>query len=315
MTTLVERVAADLAADRPWEVEEAARRLAADAPADMPAAAVLFYGSVLRTRKLDDLLDFYVLTDGEARAPLVWPRVTFHEINLGTRIVRAKVATMPLAIFRDAAEGRRLDTTIWTRFCQPSALAWSRDDTATGHVVRAIASATVTAAGYAAVLGPKAASAEDFWTALFECTYHTEFRVEAPGRNATIVSHAPDRYARLLPLAWTEAGIPFVRDGDRLRPDVPFALCLALVDGWRRRQAVGKALNIIRLVKAAFTFQGAGRYALWKIDRHTGVHIEPTRWRQDHPVLAAPGVLWHLFRATRPKPRQESRQQPLRRAA
>ncbi|MFT3967414.1 MAG: hypothetical protein QM690_16190 [Sphingobium sp.] len=298
MNALAERVATDLAADRPWEVEEAARQLAAVEPGSV---AILFYGSVLRTRKLDDLLDFYVLTESAGRGPLVWPRVTFHEMRVGNRIVRAKVATMPLALFRDAAAGRRLDTTIWTRFCQPCALAWSRDAAAAGHVVHAVASAIVTAAAYAAVLGPKAAQPADFWTALFECTYHTEFRVEAPGRSALIVSHAPGHYADLLTLAWDAAGIAWTREGDAVRPCMPFALCLALVDGWWRRQSMGKALNIVRLVKAAFTFAGAGRYALWKIERHTGVRIEPTRWRQDHPVLAAPGVLWQLFRA-RPRP-------------
>ena len=301
MTGLTDRVSAALTAELPWEVVEAARHLAGT-----DAAAVLFYGSVLRTGRLDDLLDFYVLTDAAGKGPLIWPHVTFHEIRAGGRIVRAKVATMPIATFASAAEGRRLDTTIWTRFCQPAALAWSRDAAATRQVVGAVAAAIVTAAGYAAVLGPKSARPEDFWTALFECTYHTEFRVEAPGRSALIVSHAPDHYADMLPLAWAAAGIPYARDDDRLRPDVPLPLCLALVDGWLRRQSAGKALNILRLLKAAFTFEGAGRYALWKIERHTGVHVEPTRWRTGHPVLAAPGVLWHVYRAKR-RPRHLSR--------
>lgn len=303
---LIDRVAADLAADRPREVEEAAALLAAQPH----AAAILFYGSVLRTRKLDDLLDFYVLTDGPERAPFIWPRVTFRELRVGSRIVRAKVATMPLSVFARAAEGRLLDTTIWTRFCQPSALVWSRDGMAASAVTRAVAAAVVTAAGYAAVLGPKAATPATFWTTLFDCTYHTEFRVEAAGRSASIVGHAPSRYADLLPLAWAESGIGFARDGESLRPDIPYRLCLTLADGWWRRAAVGKLLNIVRLMKAAFTFAGAGRYALWKIERHTGVHIEPTRWREEHPVLAAPGVLWQLYRArSRPRP------QPIQRTA
>lgn len=295
MTGLTDRVAADLAAPRPPEVEDAARLLASEGA----CVAVLFYGSVLRTHRLDDLLDFYVLTDGPERAPWIWPRVTFRELRVGARIVRAKVASMPLSIFTRAAEGRYLDMTIWTRFCQPSALAWRRDMNAERAVIRAITSAIVTAAGYAAMLGPRMATAGDYWTGLFENTYHTEFRVEAPGRSATIVAHAPDRYAEMLPLAWDAAGIAYAHDGDALRPALPDHLCRTLAQGWLQRAAVGKALNVTRLMKAAFTFEGAGRYALWKIERHTGVHVEPTRWNERHPVLAAPGVLLQVARARR----------------
>ena len=60
---------------------------------------------------------------------------------------------------------------------------------------------------------------------------------------------------------------------------------------------MGKSLNVARLIKAAFTFEGAARYAAWKIERHTGVAVPLTPWREKHPVLAAPGVLWDLWRA------------------
>jgi hypothetical protein len=53
---------------------------------------------------------------------------------------------------------------------------------------------------------------------------------------------------------------------------------------------------MLRLLKAAWTFDGATRYALWKIERHSGVHIPLTPWRERHPVLAAPGVLYRLWR-------------------
>jgi hypothetical protein len=292
MSPLRERVAAGLAAELPAQVVEFAARLADQTG----AVAALFYGSVLRTGKLDELLDFYVLTDA-ARAPLIWPRISFPEIPVEGRVIRAKVATMPLSTFADAASGRRLDTTIWTRFCQPSALAWARDEEVAREVTDAVASAVVTAAGYAAVGGPEVGPPGSFWTALFDRTYHVELRVEAPGRSAAIVGHAPGHYADLLPLAWAEAGIAFSREGDALRPQVPAPMGRALASSWRRRAVLGKPLNILRLFKAAFTLRDAGGYALWKIERHTGVHVEATRWRREHPILAAPGVLWQLSRA------------------
>lgn len=59
---------------------------------------------------------------------------------------------------------------------------------------------------------------------------------------------------------------------------------------------MGKLLNITRLLKASTTFDGAARYAAWKIERHTGVSVKLTPWRERHPVLAAPGVLIGLWR-------------------
>ena len=38
-------------------------------------------------------------------------------------------------------------------------------------------------------------------------------------------------------------------------------------------------------------FQGASRYAAWKIQRHTGVEVEVTPFRERHPILSAPAVL------------------------
>ena len=68
---------------------------------------------------------------------------------------------------------------------------------------------------------------------------------------------------------------------------------------WRARRRLGKALNLLRLLKASTTFDGAARYAAWKIERHTGVPVTLTPWRERHPVLAAPGVLYDLWRKRR----------------
>jgi hypothetical protein len=68
---------------------------------------------------------------------------------------------------------------------------------------------------------------------------------------------------------------------------------------WRLRRALGKTLNAARLVRAAGTFDGAARYAAWKIERHTGVAVDVSPWREKHPVLAAPGVLWQVWRRSK----------------
>ena len=299
MTTLADFVAAELARPAPAAAAKAAQAIAER----LDGRAVLFYGSVLRTGDLDGVLDFYVLTDrpphrgfGAFVSRWLWPDVSYHEIDAGDRIVRAKVATMPLDTFRAAADGRFLDTTIWARFVQPVSLIWARDDAVQAPVGESVAAAAMTAARFAAALGPQEGLASDFWKALFRKTYATEFRVERPGREDQIIAYDRGRFDALLPLAWKAAGIHVDRDGETLRPVLPLDERRRLLSAWSKRARAGKPLNLARLAKAAFTFDGAARYALWKVERHTGLHVPLTPWRERHPILAAPGVLWRVWR-------------------
>ena len=91
-------------------------------------------------------------------------------------------------------------------------------------------------------------------------------------------------------------GVPFEARGRQISPMLSPRTALGLRWGWSLRQALGKPLNAARLIKAAFTFEGAARYAAWKIERHTGMVVPLTPWREKHPVLASPGVLWRLWR-------------------
>jgi len=257
-------------------------------------AAVLYYGSTLRTGDLSGLLDFYVLTRRPHRRGVhgvvervLWPEVSYHEFEG----LKAKVATLPLDVFRRAAEGRTLDTTIWTRFVQPAAIAWSGGDDAA--VTAAVAAAVKTASKYAAALGPGQGPAEAYWTALFRRTYAAEFRVESPDRADTVLGPNTGRFTRLLPLAWMAAGVDFSEMAGTYWPKKKG------LPGWGLRAAMGKPLNLARLAKAAFTFEGAAKYAAYKIEKHTGVALEVTPFRERHPILAAPGVLWTLRRARR----------------
>jgi len=259
------------------------------------ALAVLFYGSNLRTGSLDGVLDFYVLLSGAPEQGL-WPRVSYRERTVGTETLRAKIATMTLAKFTEAARGASLDTTIWARFVQPSALAWQRDERAGEAVAEAIAGAARTAARLAVALGPAKGRADDFWRALFRATYRAELRVEPAGREDSILSANSEHFAGLLPAALGSAGIPYAEHGATISPAVSDEERRGVLRWWRVRRRVGKPLNAARLMRAAGTFDGAARYAAWKIERHTGVAIELTPWRERHPVLASPGVLWRVWR-------------------
>jgi len=291
---LADRIEAELSQPAPDPVRAFAFSLANPAR----DAAVLYYGSSLRTGDLSGVLDFYRLTRAPHRRGLrglvervLWPEVSYHEAEIGGRRLRAKVATLTLHAFRRAAEGRTLDTTIWARFVQPVQRVWAADPAAASAARDAVTAAVRTASRYAAALGPRRGPPEAYWQALFRRTYAAEFRMETPDRADQLIAPAADRFAAVLPLAWREAGVVFEGiDGElrvSRRPRV----------AWPLRRAAGKPLNLLRLAKAAFTFDGAARYAAWKIARHTGVELEVTPFAERHPVLSAPAAWWRLRRA------------------
>jgi hypothetical protein len=286
---LAERIAARLSAPTQPAVADFARALA-DASG---AVAVLFYGSNLRTGSLEGVLDFYLLLPGTEESA-IWPRVSYHERAADGMTLRAKVATMRLATFARAASGELADTTIWARFVQPSALIWTADAATKAGVIGAIASAATTAARLAAALGPASGTAEDYWRALFRATYSAEFRVEKSGRENDILSVNAEHFEGLLPLALEAGGTAPGLEGTTLTPRMTPGERTKVLAWWKRRRRLGKPLNLLRLVKASTTFEGAARYAAWKIERHTGMPVKLTPFRERYPLLAAPQVLWDL---------------------
>jgi len=295
---LADRIAASIARAVDPAVAQFAAQLAGEEAPAAPALAVLFYGSNLRTGSREGVLDFYVLHAGPPETGM-WPRVSYREWDYQGERLRAKIAHMTLAMFARAAAGATIDTTIWARFVQPCALVWRRDDAARAAVENALAAAAITAARLAAAAGPLAGPEEDYWAALFRATYRAELRVEAPGRERSILDANAAHFAGLLGEAWAAGGIAFAAQGGQLTPALPPAQRAATLRWWNRRRRLGKPLNILRLMRASFTFDGAARYAAWKIERHTGVALEVTPWRERHPLLAAPGAVWQLWRTPR----------------
>lgn len=289
-------LAARIAATLEREVDPAVALFAARLADESQALAVLFYGSNLRTGSREGVLDFYVLTGGPPEKGM-WPRVSYREWDHDGERLRAKIATMTLAMFARAAAGDVIDTTIWARFVQPCALVWCRDAGAREQVEQALGAAAVTAAGLAAAVGPVAGAESDYWAALFRATYRAELRVEQPGRENSILDANAAHFSGLLALAWDAGGIGHSGKGEQLRPELSPRARAETLRWWQRRRRMGKPLNIARLVRASFTFDGAARYIAWKIERHTGLPVRLTPWRERHPLLAAPAVLWELSRA------------------
>lgn len=292
------RIAESLSAPVDPAVIHFARSLAEQAG----ARAVLFYGSNLRTGSLDGVLDFYVLLPGTDEAR-IWPTVSYcerpHPDSPERPIMRAKVATMCLSTFARAAEGETVDTTIWARFVQPCALVWQADDAARAEIEIAICQACRTAARLAAALGPEQGRAEDYWAALFRATYQAELRVEKQGRENDILSVNRDHFSGLLPLALAAGGVDPEGDGDMLAPKMTKADRQTILGWWKRRRRLGKPLNLLRLSKATTTFEGAARYAAWKVERHTGAKVEVTPFQERFPLAMAPHLLRVLWQHRR----------------
>lgn len=296
-------LAEELRCELPSAVTALAAQLAGRAHG--AAAAVLFYGSNLRDARLDGVLDFYVLLDRVGAWPgprlaalanrLLPPNVGYTEATLEGQVLRAKYALISVAQFRRGMSPAALDTTLWARFSQPCCCAWARSSADREAVTEAVRQAVVTAARWAADLGPAQGDALTYWRALFAHTYAAELRVEKGARGDDLVARDAERYARLLPEVWRAAGIAFESTAEgQLAPRLSPASRTVAARRWAVRRRLGKPLNIARLLKAAFTFDGAMDYALWKVERHSGVRPEVTAWQRRHPLLAAPGLYRRL---------------------
>jgi hypothetical protein len=49
-------------------------------------------------------------------------------------------------------------------------------------------------------------------------------------------------------------------------------------------------------MKATLTFENGVDYALWKIERQSGVHMKASPLQRRHPLIAAWPLVWKLWR-------------------
>ena len=292
--TLLSLVAAELAEPVDPRVSAMAAALAAAYP--QAARAVLFYGSCLRQRELDGLmLDFYlIVSDYRAaygkswKAPanrLIPPNVfPFEHDGLV-----AKYAVLSEADFERLNGPETLSVSVWARFAQPSRLVWSSNEAAAGRAARAVARAAPTLLGQARPLWDGGGDPLDLWRCAFTLTYSAELRAERTGRPASVVEADPERYRRFTGPAIAAAGIDLVAP-------VPPAERQRAEKRWAARRRAGKALTVLRLVKASGTYAGGIDYLAWKINRHAGTRIEIKPWQRRWPLVAAIGLLPRLLR-------------------
>jgi hypothetical protein len=247
--------------------------------------AVLAYGSALRdSAPSETLIDLYVLTGSSSdvssnplsrlACSLMPPNVYYTEVFLERQTYHAKYAVLSLSQLEAKVQPATSNPYFWVRFAQPMRLAWSANEKVKSRILGIVHTACSTAWSNAVATAPRASPAEQ-WSSLFRETYRTELRPESLGRASAIVE-ANRAYYENLSLHLT---------------DVP-----AVTANWPMRRLAGKLLSILRLAKAAFTFQGGADYIAWKIKRHSGVDIQVTDFQRRHPLLAGLVLLPQLLR-------------------
>ncbi len=290
---MLDLIARESAADS-WPAIDAIAKAAREQQGE-GVLAVLFYGSVRRNR--DDeggIVDLYLLAESYGALRSSWlrrvfnallpPNVFYLETDFEGRQVRAKYAVITLGQFERAVAPGALLPYFWARFAQPVSLIWSRDEASQARVRAALAQAVQTMVGSVWPLFEAPPQSPEFWPRAFTETYHTELRAERKGQRAQhIYETDAARYDRLL------AAIPEARRG----PSGAAARRRARVAWWLRR-VLGKTCSVLRLLKAAFTFQNGADYVAWKVARHSGVEIELTPWQRRHPILAGCMIIWRL---------------------
>ncbi len=271
-------------------------------------AAVIFYGSCLRTGELEDkVLDFYVLVDNYINAygmgwqafanSAVPPNVFYLETPGGDFTLRTKYAVLSITDFKYGC-GPSFNSSIWARFAQPCQLVWCRDQEVQELVVLGLSDAVTTLVSETVPLMPDTFTPEKLWSRAFSETYKVELRSEKEGKGHAIYNEYADRYNGLTIAAIERGGVP-VRACDQ---DITLSVALPTGTRWRTglawilRRVQGKSLSLIRLIKASTTFDGGIDYLAWKISRHSGVQITVSPWQRRHPVIAGLLMFWRLRR-------------------
>jgi hypothetical protein len=279
-------------------------------------AAVIFYGSCLRKRTDEGVLDFYVIVDSYRAAyrsrylravnAALPPNVFFLEIESPIGTLRSKYAVMSTADFERAVSPDAPRSSIWARFCQPARVVWARDESARQSVITAAAASIAMALEVGIPLLPGEGDTvefgiEEFWQNTLAETYAAEMRPESPDTIRSVFLAAPTRFERAardgLEALAAAGRLEITWVGERARATLPAGRRRAATRSWRRRKRWRKLVYLISLLKSATTFGDWLPYVLWKLERHTGTKVELSERQRRHPFLFAWGAFARVLRS------------------
>jgi hypothetical protein len=271
--------------------------------------AILVYGSWLRGKR-DTMLDFYVLVEDYRTLDSVWqgwmcrllPPNVYHihqeqgALHSGQPGLRAKYALMTLKRFEKCV-AEDFHSYFWARFAQPCEVLYARDKPTRSALTNALNVASATFVRRVLPALADSFKSADLWTQGLALTYRCELRTESSDRGESIYAFNPAYYDSVTDaFAQTDSSILQADSsgayknqcGSLSRKLSPFS--------WWLRRLQGKLLSMLRLVKAAFTFNEPLEYLLWKIERHSGLYIQPTQRQLAHPLIFSWPLLWRLYR-------------------
>ncbi len=272
---------------------------------------VLFYGSCLRMKNPhESLVDCYVLVNQYSRAFSSWwlgflnhllpPNVFYREVPFNGQVIRVKYAVLTVGDFEKGVSLRWFHSYFWGRFAQPTVIVFTKSEEVRERILQGLGHAVLTF--FHRVLPSLSApfSAYDFWRRGLTLSYGAELRSESSGRVQTLWDHDVEYYENiaevLLPASFPGSSILESVGAQRYSYDVSAWIRTRNSMGWVLRRVQGKILSVLRLMKAAYTFQGGVDYLIWKIERHSGVKIELTPQERRHPILTGLRAFWRLYR-------------------
>ena len=305
MNALVSHMAADLGEPAPPGLEplvDALKSQLGDA-----LRAVVLYGSTRRNDDVGDgLVDLMaVVTDYRSahrqRLPailnrLMPPNVYYLEAGDHSARVRCKWILVSRRTLDRRMRGG-LDGYFWARFTQPCRCVWAADEPARAELAEWRAAAAVHFARRAAGIAPGDLTAAEFWRRAIAATYACELRPEPPEAATRLVARDPVFWEALSRELLPQIGDVERGDGVTYRVRPGRTRRFGAWVEWRARRVWSKALNFMRLLKATGTFANGVDYLCWKIERHSGVRIEPTETMRRHPRRSAAGLIWKMWRS------------------
>lgn len=269
--------------------------------------SVLFYGSCLRGGDpFDGLVDLYVIVDSYRTAyrrvvPSIFnwllpPNVYYLEAALGDEKVRAKYAVVSRDDFKRGTSNRWFHSYLWARFAQPVGIVYFRDQKCREEIFLSLGQSVTTFIERTLPVIPIAFDDALLWREGLMRTYRAELRVEKKERTAGLIEADRPYYEAVTRIAMEGVRYPVSTTEKGYTSRIGWADRQLQRVFWGTRSIQGKFLSLMRLVKAAFTFDGGLDYIVWKLERHSGQRIEVPDYVRRAPLLFAWGLFWRLYR-------------------
>ncbi len=275
--------------------------------------AILVYGSWLRGKR-DTMLDFYVLVEDYRTLDSSWqgwmckllPPNVYHIHHKNDdrgngqgsdrHELRAKYALLTLERFSHSMQ-HDFHSYFWARFSQPCEVLYVRDEATRATLRDVFKNAATTFMQRVLPTMDHSFSSKELWTQGLSLTYQCELRTESSNRGELIYDFNADFFDKITcsfarqskTLSYSEAGAIYHKSSSSSAAKSSHL-------SWWLRRIQGKLLSMLRLFKAAFTFNEPLEYLLWKIKRHSGLYIEPSTRQLKHPLIFSWPLLWKLYR-------------------